>query len=242
MTEISMNLSRRRFLSRATATAGSSVLMATLSGCSAVTAVSRASDPLAVVTLTNLPVIATTGAGRGHLVVELPSTGGALATDRILIAPSPRQAEYLPGARWAEPLPAMIQTLLVNSVLNQGGFRLVSRVGAGLRPDYTLMTEIQAFQAEVLASLVLLAAPVLVTEPVGGPPAPGQARLPEILQVRIALQMTMIRERDRAVVAARQFAGIQQAPSDSTTALIAGLDAAMQVVLRDVVAWVRTVA
>ena len=43
----------------------------------------------------------------------------------------------------------MVQTLLVNSLLNRGGFRLVSRVGAGLMPDYTLMTEIQAFQAEL---------------------------------------------------------------------------------------------
>ncbi len=184
-----------------------------LSGCEAVSAVARASDPLDTYTLAPLEAKDARSAGSGHLVVELPTSAGELSTDRILIKVSPRQAEYLPDARWSEPTPAMVQSLLVHSLLNSGGHRLVTRVGAGLAPDHTLMSEVQAFQAEITS--------------------PGSA------QIRISLRMTLIRESDRSVLGARRFGATAVAPSDSTVALIAGLDAAMQAVLADAVDWVQ---
>lgn len=205
-----MTLSRRSLLSLSAA--------AGLSGCGAVSAVSKASDPLDTYTLSPLgPVEARTG-GAGHLVVELPTSGGELATDRILIKTSPLQAEYLPGARWSEPTPAMVQTLLVNSLLNRGGFRLISRDGAGLMPNHTLMSEIQAFQAE-------LTGPDLTSA-----------------QIRILLQMTLIHESDRSIAGSRRFSNTTVVTSDSTVALIAGLDGAMQSVLAEAVGWVQASA
>jgi cholesterol transport system auxiliary component len=204
-----MILSRRSLLSLAAATG--------LSGCGALSAVTRASEPLDTYTLSQLDPVAPRPGGTGHLVVELPTAGGELATDRILIKISPLQAEYLPEARWSEPTPAMVQTLLVNSLLNRGGFRLVSRVGAGLLPDYTLMTEILAFQAELSGA------------------APAAA------QVNVSVQLTLIRESDRAIAGTRRFESAAAVASDSTVALVAGLDAAMQTVLADAVVWVRQV-
>jgi len=64
-----MILSRRNVLSICAA--------AGLSGCGAVSAVSRASDELDAFTLSSLPPVGPRGAGRGHLVVELPTSGGA---------------------------------------------------------------------------------------------------------------------------------------------------------------------
>lgn len=183
-----MILSRRNVLSLWAA--------AGVSGCGAVSAVSRASDELDAFTLSSLPPTGARGAGRGHLVVELPTSGGAFATDRILIKASPQQAQYLPGARWSEPTAAMVQTLLVNALLDRGDFRLVTRVGAGLMPDHTLMTEILAFQAELTGA---------ASEPA---------------RTRILLQMTLIRESDRAIVATRRIAATAGVISDSTLALI----------------------
>jgi len=199
-------LSRRSLLSLS-AVAG-------LSGCDAVSALSRASDPLDTFTLSSLPPAGSRSVGNAHLVVEMPTTAGELDTDRILIKVSPRQAEYLPDGRWSEPAPAMVQTLLVNSLLNRGGFRLVSRVGAGLMPDYTLMSEIQAFQAEL-----------------AGPETPAQ--------VRLGFQMTLIRETDRSIAGTRRFDSTASVASDSTVALVAAIDRAMQSVLREAVDWVR---
>lgn len=203
-----MTLSRRNLLSLF-AGAG-------LSGCSTLSAVSKASDPLDTYTLSPLEPEGGRSKGTGHLVVELPTSGGEMATDRILIKISPRQAEYLPEARWSEQTPAMVQTLLVNSLLNQGGFRLVTRVGAGLKPDHTLMSEIQAFQAELIGS--------------------------DLAQVRISLQMTLIQEFDRSIAGTRRFDTTVAASSDSTEALISALDEAMQSVLANAIGWVHALA
>ena len=201
-----MTLSRRSLLSLSA--------MAGLSGCSAVSAVSRASDPLDTYTLTPLGPAQPRPGGSRHLVIEMPTSGGELSTDRVLIKISPLQAEYLPDARWSEPTPAMVQTLLVNSLLNRGGFRLVSRVGGGLMPDHTLMTEIQAFQAELTGRNLASA------------------------QIRVLIQLTLIHESDRAITGSRRFGNTASVTSDSTVALIAGLDRAMQAVLADATAWV----
>jgi cholesterol transport system auxiliary component len=201
-----MILPRRTFLSMS--------VMSGLAGCGALSAASTASDPLDTYTLSPLAPGGDRPGGSGHIVVELPTAGGALSTDRILIKPTAVQAQYLPDARWSDPAPLLVQTLLVGSLLNRGGFRLVSRVGAGLMPDHTLMTEIQAFQAEVVE--------------------PDQ----ETVQIRIVLQMTLIREADRAIVATRRIVATATSSSDGTLALVAGFDAAMQTALAEAVGWV----
>jgi len=199
--------SRRRILSLG--------LVAGLPGCGALSAVSTASEPLDIYTLSPLAGAPPRTGGTGHLVVELPTSGGEFATDRILIKISSRQAEYLPGARWSEPTPAMVQTLLLNSLLDQGGFRLVTRVGAGLMPDFTLMTEILAIQAEISDS---------------EPASP---------QVRVSMQLTLIRESDRAIAGTRRFDTSGAVATDTTVVLVAGLDFAMQSLLGVAVTWVR---
>jgi len=194
------------------------VAMSVLSGCGTLSALSEASVPLDTYTLSPAAGTGSAAAGSGHLVVELPSSAGALATDRILIKPIPFQAQYLPDGRWSEPAPALVQTLLVASFQNLGGFRLVGRTGAGLMPDYTLMTELQDFHAE---------------------PA-GAARAP--LTIRISAMMTLIRESDRRIVGTRRFAATATVLSDDTLSLVSGFDSALQTILRDAVAWTRAEA
>ena len=191
--------------------------LALLSGCGALGAVSDATARLDAYTLTPYAPSGKPAGGSRHLVVELPTSSGALSTDRILIKPLPFQAEYLPDGRWSEPAPSLLQTLLVASFQNAGGFRLVGRDGAGLMPDYTLMTELQEFQAELNG------------------PSPAEA--PAALTVKISVMMTLIRESDRRIIASRRFSATAQAPSDETLALVGGFDSALQTVLQDAVRW-----
>jgi cholesterol transport system auxiliary component len=181
-----------------------------LAGCGALSSLSKASEELDAYTLSPARGSGTPAEGRGHLIVELPSAAGALATDRILIKPLPYQAQYLPDGRWTEPAPDLLQTLIVASFQNLGGFRLVGRTANGLNPDYTLMTEIQDFQAE---------------------PA-GQDHL-----VRINIMATLIRESDRSIVASRRFSATETVGSDETQTVVEGFDRALQKVLPDLVAW-----
>jgi cholesterol transport system auxiliary component len=189
------------------------IAISTLSGCGAISSLSKAGAELDAYTLSPVAGSGAPVRGRGHLIVELPSSSGALATDRILIKPVPYQAQYLPEGRWIEPTPALLQTLLVASFQNVGGFELVGRTANGLNPDYTLMTEVMDFQIE----------------PSG--PEPDQ------FLVRITLMMTLIRESDRRVVASRRFSTSETTASDDTQVLVAAFDRALQRLLQDIVVW-----
>lgn len=191
---------------------------AVIPGCGALSALSDSAAQLDAYTLSPLPATAAPPSGRRHLIVELPTSAGALATDRILIKPVPFQAQYLPDGRWTEPAPALLQTLLVASFQNVGGFRLVGRTGAGLMPDYTLMTELQEFQAE--------------------PTAPGATSQ----TVRITANMTLIRESDRSIIASRRFSATAEVTTDETPDLVSGFDRALQGMLREMVQWTVSIA
>lgn len=195
-----------------------SLLLPLASGCGALSSLSEASEELDSYTLSPASAAGLPVAGRGHLVVELPTSAGALGTDRILIKPVPFQAQYLPDGRWSDPAPVLVQTLLVASFQNLGGFRLVGRTGAGLMPDYTLMTEVQEFQAE-----------------------PAGPVTPEIT-VRVSLMLTLIRESDRRILATRRITATESAASDQTTLVVQAFDRALQTVLREAVLWTRTQA
>ncbi len=197
------------------------LMLLLLSGCSALSALSEASAQLDAYTLSPVTSATAPASGSRHLVVELPTSAGALSTDRILIKPIPFQAQYLPDGRWSEPAPALVQTLLVSSFQNLGGFRLVGRTGAGLMPDFTLMTELQDFHAQ----------PVDPANPRAAP-----------MTVRVSLMMTLIRENDRHIIASRRFTASAIAASDDTFALVAGFDSAMQMVLQEAVGWTRAQA
>jgi cholesterol transport system auxiliary component len=188
------------------------IAASSLSGCGALSSLSKAGAELDAYTLSPAVGSGTSQRGRGHLIVELPTSAGALATDRILIKPVPYQAQYLPGGRWIEPAPALIQTLLVASFQNVGGFDLVGRTANGLNPDYTLMTEVMDFQVE----------------PSG---------LEAEFVVRITLMTTLIRESDRRIVASRRFSTFETAASDDTQVLVSTFDRALQRVLAEIVGW-----
>ncbi len=187
--------------------------VAALSGCAAVSSLSNASRPLPAYTLTPL---AGTGVGGGsrHVVVEAPTATSAIATDRILVRPGPLQIAYLPDARWIDPAPVLTQNLLVQSMQASGAFRLVSRTGMGLFPDYTLVSELDAFQLE----------------PAGTAEAP-------VYVARIAITATLVRESDGAAAGTRRFEGVAPAASDEPLVAAAAFDRAMDQVLREVVQW-----
>ncbi len=187
-----------------------------LSGCGALSSLSDASREMDAYTLSPAQGTSEAASGSRHLVVELPTSTGAIGTDRILIKPVPYQAQYLPDGRWSEAAPVLVQNLLVASFQNIGGFRLVGRTGAGLMPDYTLMTELQEFQAEPAS-----------------PDAKG-------FTVQVTVLVTLIRESDRRIVASRKIEATSSVASDETRDLVAGFDRAMQTVLAETVLWTRS--
>ena len=190
-----------------------SVALAMPAGCGAISAVSGATEELDAYTLGPVRTQQRMTAVGGHLIVEEPTAAGAIATDRILVKPNRIQAQYLSGARWVDPAPVLIQSLLLQSLESAGGFRLVGRQAMGLMPDYTLMTEIRDFQAEAAPS--------------GG----------RDLNVRVGLSLTLIRESDRSIVATKRIESVVATSSSAPVPLVSAFDAALSSALLEVITW-----
>jgi len=188
-------------------------LTVTLAGCGALSAVSDATEPLDAFTLSSVrPAVA--GSGASHIVVPAAAASGAIATDRILIKPTPVQAAYLPAARWVDPAPVLIQSLLVGSLQSSAGFRLVSRDDAGLQPDFVVLLDLIQFQADA--------------------PAEGESAW----TIRVGLTVTVIRDEDRSIVASRRFDATSNASGQEVGPVVAAFDAATTQVLREATAWI----
>jgi cholesterol transport system auxiliary component len=196
-----------------TARAALLLLAPALSGCAAVTSIQQASRTLDAYELT-APVGAP-GLGRADqtLLVEQPTTSGALDTDRILVKPSAIQVQYLSDARWIDPAPELVQTLLVRTIDNTGRVAFVSGQSLGPIPDYVLLGDLRDFQVEVV--------------PGGQPP----------VEVVVALALTLVRDLDQRVVATRLFRQRVPAASADAPTVVAAFDLAMDAVLAQAAEW-----
>ncbi|PTN03601.1 cholesterol transport system auxiliary component [Rhodovulum imhoffii] len=190
-------------------------LLLALPSCSMIEALDSASRPLDTYELravTAPPVSARRTLSR-ELVVERPGAGGALDTDRILVRPNPLEAQYLPGARWTNPAPEMLQTLLVHRLEASDGFTYVGRRPLGASGDYVLLSELTDLQAEIV-------------------PADGS------VMARITLRARLIREDDASVIAQDRFSAEAQAASDKATDVVNALDAALSEITPRLTGWV----
>lgn len=151
--------------------------------------------------------------GRGRmaeLVVELPKTRGTLDSERIMIRPSDLQTEYLSDAIWGDPVPAMLQRMLVETLGSYDAFTHVGRAPLGLSGDYALISEIRDFNAEV-------------------------AEEGAVVQLTVTAQL--VREADARVVSRGRFAASVPTAGTQTADLIPAFDAAGQKLVSDMTAW-----
>jgi len=189
---------------------------AVLTGCAAITAVSDATQPLDVYELRAPSTIEASAQAPlpRDVIIELPTTSGALATDRIMIRPNALQAQYLPEVRWSEPTPVMVQTLMLRAAEATGRVRYVGRTPLGVSGDFALVTEVIDFQAALDA---------------GG----------ETATVQVRFLVRMVRERDARIIASDTFEARATSLSTETTDIIDAFSAASDDALSDFAEWLR---
>ncbi len=185
-----------------------------LSGCAAVGTLRGAAEPLDAYTLMPASLARPMASTSRHIVVEPPAASGVFDTDRILVMPSPLQVQYLAGARWVDPVPDIMQSLLTESLGNTGAFRFVGRTTIGPLPDYTLLTEILDFQAETTGNE---AAPIVV---------------------RVRLSLALMRESDGRIIASRRVSAVEAAAGADAPQMVTAFNAATGKVLEQAVTWV----
>lgn len=183
----------------------------TLPGCAALSLLQG--EPDRDVYELRAPAINATQCGRGRiaeLVVELPKTRGTLDTERIMIRPSALQTQYLPDATWGEPVPAMLQRLLVQVLGAHDSFSHVGRAPLGVAGDYALISEITDFNAELANGAAI---------------------------VRLSVDTRMVREMDASIAARGSFAVSAQAASTRSSDLVEAFDAANQQLIAQIRDW-----
>ena len=189
-----------------------------LAGCTALSAIGDATTSLEVYEL-RAPNRIPTAQGRTlpyEVTIELPTTSGALETDRIMIRPNSLQAQYLPDVRWSEPVPVMVQTLMLRSIEATEGVRYVARQPLAANGDFAVVTELTDFQAEL-----------------------GDDE--KAATVRMRLIARIVREDDASIVASRTFVSAAQSPSLDTNDLAKSFDTASGILFSDFATWVLSV-
>lgn len=187
------------------------LLIALLPGCGALSALGGGPDR-DVFELRG-PVVEQGRCGRGRvaeLVVELPKTRGTLDSERIMIRPSELQTEYLPDATWGDPVPAMLQRMLVETLGAYDAFTHVGRAPLGLSGDYALISEIRDFNAELAGDDTV---------------------------VKLTVTAQLVRESDARVVSRGRFAVSVPSAGTQTADLIPAFDAAGRKLVADMTAW-----
>ena len=193
-----------------------SVALVLMSGCAGLTTLTTAATPTDLFTLTpkstfdpSLPRL------RHQIVVAEATATAAVSNDRIAVQPSPLKVEFLPGARWVDRAPAIIQTLLIESYENSGKVDAVGRSAVSLRPDYLIVTDVREFQAR--------AAP--------------DAQPNDPLQVQVRLNVKVVYADFDRIIASRSFEEIVNTKSDDAEDVAEAFDEALGAVMKGAVQW-----
>jgi cholesterol transport system auxiliary component len=149
-------------------------------------------------------------AGRS-IVVSEPVGIQPFEADRIIVRQGGGSLSFLGGGQWADRLPRLIQTRIIQSLENAGRLRSVSRPGDKVAADYQLISEIRAFDIQT---------------------ATGEAV--------VDLSLKLVADGTGRVAAARIFtARVPVAAVDAASGARA-LDQALVTVLGEIVRWVNT--
>ncbi|WP_299632231.1 ABC-type transport auxiliary lipoprotein family protein [uncultured Roseobacter sp.] len=197
------------------------LLLTMLAGCTGLASLTEVATPTDLYVLSpkstfsaSLPQL------RDQIVVNQPTATAAVDTDQIAVQPTPLQVQYLPGARWVDRAPLIVQALLIESFENTGKVPAVGSSTIGLRADYLIVTDIREFQAIV---------------PVG---AEGSA-----LQIDVRLNIKIIDAFSDRIIGSRSFEEIVPAASDTPGDVTAAFDEALGDTMRDAIEWsIREIA
>lgn len=184
-----------------------------LSGCATASSLRSAATPLDTFVLNPLAAAAPAHGGSRVLYVADPTASAAIAGDRIVMKPDPIQVTLLGDGRWVEALPLHLKSLLARSFANTGHFAFVGTSTVGPLPDFTVLTDIDAFQAEIL--------------PAGGPPA----------RVVVSMTLTIVRDIDGRLVASRHFAKTAETAGTDSRSVVLAFEAANGALLREAIPW-----
>ncbi|HTH98171.1 MAG TPA: ABC-type transport auxiliary lipoprotein family protein [Stellaceae bacterium] len=151
-----------------------------------------------------------------RLLIAVPDAAYGLATQRIVLTRGAYGLDYFADAAWQDKMPAMVQSLLVESFENAGRLAAVGRGVVPWSADFTLQSNILDFEAAYDAAM-------------------------DAPRVKLRFNLTLVRNRDRSVVAHTDLTETAQARRNAIDAVVAGFDQAFQALAPRLVSWTLAV-
>lgn len=147
------------------------------------------------------------GFSGGQLAIAEPVSIQALEAERIIVKDPSGAVSFLGGGQWADRLPRLVQTRLVQTFENSG-VRAVARSGDRIVADYQITTDIRAFQVEAATR-----------------------------EAVVEISARLIQDRTGRIVNARIFSARAPVANIDAPGAAQGLDQALSIVLGDIVRW-----
>jgi cholesterol transport system auxiliary component len=144
-----------------------------------------------------------------QLAIDTPLASSAIDSTRIAVMPTPGVLQIYPAARWRDPAPALVRSLIVEGFERSGRILGVG-AAADLRADLGLTLELRAFQAEI---------------------GTGGAR------AVVRLQASLVDFSSNRVFAARTFEAASPAAASDMTAMFPAFQASLDQVVPQLVDW-----
>ncbi|MCF4125531.1 ABC-type transport auxiliary lipoprotein family protein [Methylobacterium sp. SyP6R] len=160
--------------------------------------------------LTALPGAARSGAARRSIVVAEPVGLQPFEADRIIVREPGGSVSFLGGGQWADRLPRLVQTRVIQSLENANRLKSVSRPGDKVAADTVLITELRAFDINAGTR-----------------------------EAVVDLSAKLVQESSGTVVAARVFQARVPVAEVNAAVAANGLDRALSMVLADLVRWIN---
>lgn len=145
-----------------------------------------------------------------QLQVQEPYAGETLSTPSLLVMPAPAVYEVFPAARWRDPPPALLGTLLLQAFEQSGRIVGVDRAASGVNTDFVLSSELRDFQIELA----------------GGTP-----------QAKVTLHARLLGFAGNRIVAARTFQATAPAAAQDAASASQAIQAALATLLPQVRDW-----
>jgi len=146
------------------------------------------------------------------LLLAPPSAPPLVDSTRIVVRPHADEVEVLRGARWAQPPPELLQTLILRTLEDTGKLRAVAVQGSGITGEITLAIDLRQFEVDYRP---------------GGAPT-----------VEIAFTAKLIRRREQQVLATHTFTHSERAQDTSTQATITAFGHGLAQLTSELAGWV----
>lgn len=150
------------------------------------------------------------GSVEWQLQVQEPYAGETIKAPNLLVMPTPAVYEIFPAARWRDPPPVLVGTLLLRTFEQSGRIVGVDRAASGVNTDYVLSSELRDFQIEI----------------VGGAPI-----------AKVTLHARLLGFADNRIVAARTFEATSPAAAQDAASASMAIETALATLLPQVRDW-----